>query len=278
MKKNVPIQTLNLIPLLDNMLIELLNSLTPEECTAQTVANLWTVKDVASHLLDGNLRALSSSRDRFFGEKPDKIDSSQDLIGYLNKLNGSWTEATKRLSPEVIVSLLDFTGKQYSTHLQTLDPFEEAIFPVAWAGQETSPNWFHIAREYTEKFLHQQQIRDAVGKPGLMTREFFHPFMDTLMLAFPYTFRDVASPTGTCVSLCVTTTIGGLWTIVKKENEWHLEKEIEKMANSIVRIDPDTAWKLFSKSMTTDQALDKVEFYGDIELGKKALEIVAVMA
>lgn len=278
MKETTPLQTLALFPLLDEMLIDLLSNLTPEEWNAQTVAKLWTVKDVASHLLDGNIRALSSSRDGYFGEKPQNIHSFQDLVGYLNKQNLSWTEATKRLSPEVIVSLLEFTGAQYSAHLQTLNPFENAVFSVAWAGQETSPNWFHIAREYTEKFLHQQQIRDAVGKPGLMSKEFFYPFMDTLMVAFPYTFRDVPAPTGTNVSLCVTTEIGGVWTIVKEENHWHLSKEFDQLANAQVRIDPDTAWKLFSKSMIPDQALDKVEFIGDTKLGKKALEIVAVMA
>jgi hypothetical protein len=44
-------------------------------------------------------------------------------------------------------------------------------FSVARAGEEASLNWFNIAREYSERSLHQQQIREAVGAPGLTGRE-----------------------------------------------------------------------------------------------------------
>lgn len=78
----IPIQTVHLFPILDGLLIELLKSLTEEEWNARTVARKWTVKDIASHLLDGNLRALSISRDHYFGEKPENINSYQDLVDF----------------------------------------------------------------------------------------------------------------------------------------------------------------------------------------------------
>jgi hypothetical protein len=117
MTNEIQIETLHLFPVLDKKLIELLNSLTTEEWNNQTVAKLWKVKDVASHLLDGNLRALSTSRDNYFGEKPENIHSYQDLVDFLNHLNMSWTSVTKRLSPQVIINLLEITGKEYTEHL-----------------------------------------------------------------------------------------------------------------------------------------------------------------
>lgn len=87
MNKKIMIETLHLFPLLDTMLINLLRSLTDEEWNTQTIAKLWKVKDVASHLLDGNLRLLSISRDGYFGEKTGDIGSYQDLVSYLNNLN-----------------------------------------------------------------------------------------------------------------------------------------------------------------------------------------------
>lgn len=278
MNNDIPIETLHLFPVLDEMLIELLHSLTEEEWNTQTIAKLWSIKDVASHLLDGNLRALSTSRDGFFGEKPENIDSYQDLVTYLNHLNLTWTNATKRLSPKVLINLLEVTGTAYTKHLKTLDPLENAVFSVAWAGQETSQNWFHIAREYTEKFLHQQQIRDAVGKPGIMTKELFYPFLDTLMYAFPHTFRNVLAETGTTVSVKVTTEIGGQWNIIKTDDHWILTKNENLNSNSQLIIDPNTAWKLFSKSWKPAQVVDNVEILGDRTLGEQALTIVAVMA
>lgn len=272
------IETLHLFPILDKMLIELLKSLTEEEWNARTVAKKWNVKDIASHLLDGNLRGLSISRDQYFGEKPENIHSYQDLVDFLNKLNMTWTNAAKRLSPNVLINLLETTGKEYYDHLQTLDPFENAIFSVAWAGEETSLNWFHIAREYTEKFLHQQQIRDAVGKQALMTKELFHPFIETFIQALPHTYRNTEAVENSVVSLIVTTEIGGQWNIIKKENNWEFIPSFEGESTSIVKIDPHDAWLLFSKGMTPNEALEKVEISGNQNLGKIALNSIAVMA
>ena len=73
-------------PELDKMLIQLLESLEPEEWHKQTVAKLWTVKDVAAHLLDGNIRNLSMLRDGYMGLKPE-VNSYQELLDFLNGLN-----------------------------------------------------------------------------------------------------------------------------------------------------------------------------------------------
>lgn len=278
MNNKIGVETIHLFPILDKLLITLLTELTEEEWNAQTVARLWKVKDVASHLLDGNLRALSTSRDHFFGETPGNISTYEELVGFLNDLNLSWTSATRRLSPQVLTWLLELTGQQYTAHLKTLDPFGDAIFPVAWAGQDTSPNWFHIAREYTEKFLHQQQIRDAVNKPGLMTKTLYHPFMDTLMYAFPYTFKDVLADKGTVVSMTITTDIGGRWNIVRDVQNWTLNKQPDISADAAISIDPVTAWKLFSKSWHFADVIDKVTITGNVQLGEQALKMVSVMA
>jgi hypothetical protein len=276
--KITPIHTLPLFPILDDLLIDLLKSLTEEEWNAQTVAKKWKVKDIASHLLDGNLRGLSISRDHFFGEKPENINSYSDLVDFLNHLNMSWTSATKRLSPNVIITLLETTGKEYYEHLLTLNPSENAIFSVAWAGEETSLNWFHIAREYTEKFLHQQQIRHAVGKPGLLTKNLFYPFIHTFMQALPHAYKNVKADNDTIVTLIVNSEIGGQWNIIKKDNQWKFINSFSAEPNAIIKINPDDAWLLFSKGMTQNEAKEKVQIIRDKELGEIALNIISVMA
>ncbi|MBX2962533.1 MAG: maleylpyruvate isomerase N-terminal domain-containing protein [Cyclobacteriaceae bacterium] len=278
MKDEIKVKTLHLFPVLDEMLIELLRSLTEAEWNSQTIAKLWKVKDVASHLLDGNLRGLSISRDKYVGEQVENISSYEDLVSFLNNLNITWTNATKRLSPQVLTYLLEITGKQYAQHLKELNPYDQAVFPVAWAGQEASSNWFHIAREYTEKFLHQQQIRDAVSKQGIMTKELYYPFLDTLIYALPYTFRNVEAQDNTSVSLIVSTDIGGQWNITRTNGEWILSKGITPAPTSSVTIDPNTAWKLFSKSWAPERVRDKVEIDGDKALGEQVLKMVSVMA
>ncbi len=270
-------QIISLLYSLDNKLIKLLNSLSPEEWNAPTIAKKWKVKDIASHLLDTTFRGLSVSRDNFFGEKAEGVEDYQGLVAFLNKLNMDWTSATARLSPQLLISLLKFYGKEFIDHLGTLDPEAPAIFSVAWAGQQTSPNWFHIAREYTERFLHQQQIRDAVGKQELMTREFFYPFIDILIMALPYTYRNISSKEGTTVSVVVTTEIGGRWNIIKTSQSWEFVETLDQ-ADATVSMSPDTAWKLFSKGITPDIALSQVQISGNEELALTTLKMVSVMA
>lgn len=277
MQTIILIPTLHLFPILDQKLLELLKSLSPAEWEAQTVAKLWKVKDVVAHLLDGNLRTLSMSRDRYFGEKAENIHSHQDLVQYLNELNRTWVLAMRRTSPMVLIDLLASSGKEYLAHLESLSPQENALFSVAWAGQETSPNWFHIAREYTEKFLHQQQIRDAVNKPGIMTAELFGPFLEVTMQAFPYTFRHVEAEIGTVVSLKVSTEIGGTWSIIKAEEKWELIDSPQANPTSKVEMSPDTAWKLISKSWKPEDVMNLVSISGNLDLGRKVLEITSFM-
>lgn len=272
------IAILPLFEILDSRLLELLKSLSPDEWNAPTVAKLWSVKDIAAHLLDGSLRGLSISRDGYFGEPPENINSYPELVAYLNKLNSNWVTAARRLSTQVLIELLEIASKQYTRHLKQLNPEADAVFAVAWAGQEVSANWFHIAREYTEKFLHQQQIRDAVNKPGIMTRELYYPFLNTFMQALPYTFKNIKAAAGATVLVTVTTAIGGQWSITKNNEGWALNKNSFATVDATVSIDPDTAWKLFSKSLTPEQVLHKVAITGNQLLGKQVLQLVAVMA
>jgi uncharacterized protein (TIGR03083 family) len=273
-----PIEVLHLFPVLDEKLIHLLRDLTMEEWHAQTIARKWKVRDVAAHLLDGNLRTLSFIRDKYLGEQPENISTYHDLVIYLNKLNEEWTTAARRLSPAVIIDLLQSTGKEYLEVVKGLDPWQDAVFSVAWAGEEISKNWFHVAREYTEKWIHQQQIRDAINKPGIMTRELFYPFINTFMCALPQTYKYVDATVGTSVMVKVTTELGGEWHINKTEEGWVLRHTTRVEPNAIVEIDPDTAWKVFSKGIMPEEAMEKVKITGAEDLGKVALGMVAVMA
>jgi len=272
------IYTAHLFPLLDEKLISLLRSLTSEEWNKPTIAKLWTVKDIAAHLLDTNIRTISLARDQH-GMEPDRtINSYHDLVDYLNQLNADWVKATKRISPQLLTDLLEITGKQYSTYWQQADLFADAVFSVAWAGEQTSKNWFHIAREYTEKFIHQQQIRDAVGRQGLFTKELFYPFIETFMRALPYTYRNVVAANNSSVQVTVSGEIGGSWLITKTEAGWAMSDRVTMETAAQVIIDPQTAWKLFSKGIRPEEAKATVVINGNQQLGEVALTMLSVMA
>lgn len=271
------IETRHLFPILQSKLIELLRSLSDEEWQKPTIAKLWNVKDIAAHLLDVNYRIIAFKKN--YTIKPDReINSYQDLVEYLNHLNADWVSAMKRVDPETLIGMLDDTGKQHSDYMASLDPNDEAPFSVAWAGEERSAMWFHVAREYTEKWHHQQQIRDAVGKQGIMDRELFYPSIDTFMCGLPHTYRNTTAPADTIIKVTITTNAGGDWFLISNGNGWELNKEASETPSATVILDPDTAWKLFTKGLTPDAAAKQVKLNGDIELARVVLTMVAVMA
>jgi len=275
--KNIPIPTIQLFPVLEEQLIQLLHSLTAEEWKQPTVARLWTVKDVAAHLLDGNIRVLSIMRDNHFSDPPGNIYTYEDLVGYLNSINAEWVHAMKRMSPQLLVSLLEFTGKAYAQQFASLDPFAPAIFAVSWAGETSSPNWFHTAREYTERWHHQQQIRDAVGKPGIMTRELYYPVLDTFMMALPFAYRETEAEENTSVQITISGDAGGDWFLVKKE-KWELTRVNNLPIAAHTTISGHIAWKLFTKSWRKKDAMADISIVGDEALAKPVLDMVTVMA
>jgi hypothetical protein len=277
-EQEIPIKTVHLFPILDQKLIELLKSLSADDWNKPTVARLWTVKDIAAHLLDGNIRTISSAH-QHPGDTPSApINSYQDLVGYLNGLNATWVQAMKRMSPQLLIELLEITGKQFNEIIAGLDPFAQAPFSVAWAGEEHSLNWFHIAREYTEKFHHQQQIREAVGKPGIINAELFYPCIDTFMRGLPHVYRNIKASENTLIQIDVTGEAGGSWFLQYNNSSWTLDKTFDKQSDTIVSLSPDTAWKVFTKGITPQLAIKISEINGNINLGENLFNFVAVMA
>ena len=272
------IETTHLFPVLHQKLIELLRSLQPDDWNKKTIAKLWTVKDVAAHILDTNLRTLSFSRDKHMLQPSAEINTYPDLVEYLNKLNAEWVTASKRLSAGLITSLLEVKGKEYYNYQFTLDPGAEANFPVAWAGETRSKNWFHIARDYTENWHHQQQIRDATGKQDIMTKELFYPVMDTFMRGLPYTYRNTRAEEGTTIQFTIDTEIGGSWFISRNNNGWQLSQQAHSVIHASLIIQPDTAWKLFTKGISPAVAMETSLISGDEKLAVVGLTLVAVMA
>jgi len=272
-----PIIVAELFPDIGQHLLALLRSLAPDEWHLPTSSSKRSVKDVASHLLDGSLRRLSMQRDRYSppGPKPE-----ESILDFLNRLNADWDVAIRRLSPAVIVGLVEWADPQVAELFKSLDPFDRAIFPVAWAGEQQSQNWMDVAREFTEKWHHTQQIFEATGRRSTITgRRLFHPCLDTLMRALPFTYRNVAAEPGSTVAVVVGGEAGGAWFIEHSHDGWRQVVEPTLAPRSTVMLDQMTAWRLVTKRRSREAVLAE---FPDIriegELGDHVLEMVSMMA
>lgn len=283
MKSPAPILVSHLFRELDGHLLELLRSLAPEDWHRPTVCSAWCVKDIASHLLDSAFRRLSLQRDGYVAPRsPKGFESSTELLSYLNRLNAEWTSATSRLSPQVLIGLMEKATAELADLFESADPLAPALFPVAWAGESESLMRFDIAREFTERWHHQRQIAEAVGRPTpIDARHFYHPVLETFMRALPHAYRDIPAPAGTLVAVRIVGESGGDWFLRREGETWRLHDEADENATSVVTLDQSIAWKLLTKRTDRATALARfptIRIDGEMFYGEPVLEMVSVMA
>jgi uncharacterized protein (TIGR03083 family) len=242
-----PIIVADLFPEILEALIALLSGLSAEEWKKPTACAGWLVKDVAAHLLGDEIGNLSRRRDEYstIGRS---IKDWDELVAIINALNAQWVEAARRVSPRLLCDLLAFTGEQMCAYFQTLDPYTTGG-PVSWAGSDPAPVWLDLAREYTERWLHQQHIRDAVGQPGLKEPKYLAPVLDAFARALPHTYEDVSAAEGALVTLTVTGDSGGQWSLLRESGAWKLYRHVAQEPYAEAIIDQNDAWRLFTKGL-----------------------------
>ena len=267
------ILTAHLFPQIEEMLIQLLASLRADEWERQTVAPAWKVKDVAAHLLDTHLRKLSMARDGYWPP----MAPITDLVSFVNRLNAEGVAVYRRLSPPVLLRLMEIASRESAAWHGSLDPFSPAAFGVSWAGEETSLNWFDTAREYTERWHHQQQIRLAVERPGIMTPELYHPVLDCFLRGLPYVYREVPAAIGTVLEFHFSGDCGGDWWLYRECDSWRLAANSPGKATSRVTIPGEIAWRIFTKGIDPDSASAQVRVEGNQDLGLHILTLRAIV-
>jgi uncharacterized protein (TIGR03083 family) len=262
-------------PLLGELLA-VLRGLSDADWTRPTVAAEWRVRDVAAHLLDGDLRRLAASRDGHrLAITPPR--SEAEVSALVNGLNADGISYARRLSPRLIVDLLEMTGGWVADLFASLPPDGPATFAVSWAGEQTSRNWMDIGRDYTERWHHQMQIRDAVGVPRLLEPRWMLPFLDISAHALPHAYRDVSAPPSTTVTFQVTGATAAAWSVVREGDGWLLVRGGTRRAQALVTADADDAWRLLYNALTPRQVVDRVRVEGDLTLADTLLRARAVV-
>jgi uncharacterized protein (TIGR03083 family) len=273
LKQPQPLIVVDLFPEVLEHLLELLSDLSAEDWEKPTACSLWSVKDVALHLLGDEVGNLSRRRDGH--TLSGNVEGWDDLVNLINEWNEMWVDATQRISPRLLCDLLKFTGTQMCDYFRTLDPYSMGG-PVSWAGPDPAPVWLDLAREYTERWLHQQHIRDAVARSGLKQPRFFAPVLDTFVRALPHTYRETDAADGTLVALTISGESGGQWSLLREKGLWNLYLGISHQPDAEVVIDEDVAWRIFTKGLGKEEA--QVTVVGDQVLGLKVLDTVSIIA
>lgn len=274
-----PVLVADLFPQVHDGLMQLLHDLSDDEWIRPTVCPGWDVKDVTAHLLGVELGNLSRRRDGYQGPSTGAPtdDRWEVLVDWLADYNERWVEVARRMSPRVLCDLLDLLGNQMSDYVAGLDPMAIGS-SVAWAGPDPAVVWLDVAREYTERWVHQQQIRNAVHRPGLTEPQYLAPVLATFVRALPRALREVETLDGTALRLIILGPAGGTWLAVRRAGVWILACDEPGPVEATVTLDDDTAWRLFTNGIARSEALRRVEFAGDGVLGLKVLDMVSIIA
>lgn len=270
-----PVIVAGLLPEVLDELLRLLEGLSAADWQRPTACAGWSVKEVALHLLGGEVGNLSRRRD---GHTLDAAIAGWDgLVAFINAWNEDWVRAGRRISPRLLIDLLQFTGIQMCDYFRSLDPYALGD-AVSWAGPEPAPVWLDLAREYTERWHHQQHIRDAVGKPGLKEPRYFAPALAAFVRAMPRAFDAAAAPEGTCVTLTIGGASGGRWSVVREGAAWRLYAGAPERPEAEATVDEDVAWRLFTRGLSPSLAGEQLALKGDRALGLRVLEMVSIIA
>ena len=280
LNKPETILTLHLFAEERERLLDLLGGLDSDDWLKPTACPGWSVKDIAAHILGDEVGKLSGTRDGFRTSSSgvqNEGDAWSSLVNWLNDWNDQWVAATRRMSPRLLIDLLKKTGEEVVEYFESLDPYALGV-SVSWAGDDPAPVWLDIAREYTERWVHHQQIRDGVNVSGLKETRYFAPVIDTFVRALPHTYRDVDAPAGTAVTLIVSGESGGAWTLLREQQVWELYVGEPDTFSARVTLDQDVAWRLFTKGVSRDYARDEATVEGDTLLADQVFDVVSIIA
>ncbi|MEV4109948.1 maleylpyruvate isomerase family mycothiol-dependent enzyme [Nonomuraea sp. NPDC049695] len=256
-------------------MLGLLGALSPADWARATVCPGWDVHDVAAHVLNDYMRRLSGARDGHAGAV---FADDETLPAYLARTNEEFVRAARQLSPRLLVELLEQLGPQLDAVWAAHDLEAPAGLNVSWAATDVdSPGWLDVGREYTEFWVHQQQVRDAVSLPGATEPELMAPVLDIFARALPFTLRAHDRPEGTVADLEVLGPAGGRWSAAWRAGRWRMDAPGGEAA-AHVSMDQDTFWRLATRGIGVEEARARVKASGDPELTAAMTTLLAVVA
>jgi len=259
-------------------LVGLLRTLSPEDWEKPTIAGSWRVRDVLAHLVDTALRRLSFHRDGHTPPAPDTpLGGDRDFVAFINGLNASWIDATRRLSPRVLTDVYERATRDLCDFVEGLPDDTPAAFPVSWTGDRESPGWLDIGREFTEVWHHGAQIREAVGAGPFGEPRWLRAVLEIAVRALPHAYREVRGLEGASLLLEISGPSGGSWTLRQVHDRWTLDDRGVSRADAVVGMSDQAAWRLFFNALAPREIEAAVRVEGDRALAGPLLRTRSVI-
>lgn len=230
-------------------LLEVLQSLEPSDWSRPTRCPGWSVHGLSLHLLGDDLSLLSWQRDDHRGTPaPASLDEA-GFITLLDALQVEWVNASRRLSPRLAVEMLTWLDGPIADLVDAQDSTAVDAY-VSWASTRPVPKWLDQVRELSERWIHRQQILEALGRPPDLNPDLLRPVLDGFRWAYPFRLGDVTRPPGTAVRVAVTgPEVADAWTMVTDGVQWRFSAASDEGAVAALEVATDQAWRLLTNNL-----------------------------
>jgi uncharacterized protein (TIGR03083 family) len=242
-------------------LLSILDALATDDWQQGTPCPGWTVHDLVLHLLGDDFGALSILRDRHGAPLP--AHSAVSLAEAIDELNPgglgvppettAWVRASAgRLSPRMLRGLLRWSGDETHHFFAAVAYDAPSAMGVSWAGAPPSPHVLEVARQYTERWLHQQQLREATSRGPLTDPILTRVLIQALVHCLPVAYADTPAPAGAAVRLEVTDFPTVRIGLRREEPGWRLVpgREVSD-ADCTIAAPAEPLWRAWTTNGTT---------------------------
>jgi uncharacterized protein (TIGR03083 family) len=258
------------------VLLELLRGLSASDWEQPTECPEWTVKGVALHILGDDLSLLSRQRDAttensltLFAKDHPGLSFREVLDGF----NELWVTASSFLSTELVIEMLRIVGEWSEAFYSSVGLDTMSREPVGFfAADGLSPYWQVIAREYVERFVHQSQIRRAIGSPEL-EGEIVAAAGRVVVHALAAWLRNYEPAVGSTIAIDFGA--AGPWAWRREADHWSVLDGVPAAPTARITVAPERTVALLSRGVTYDEARDSITIGGDEAVARGALDVVA---
>lgn len=257
-------------------LLELLRGMSDDDWQRPTECPAWNAKGIALHILGDDLSLLTRQRDAstnsliLFAE--DHPGSSFRAL--LDGFNEQWVAASRFLSNELVIEMLRLVGDWSEAFYCDVGLDTTSGEPVGFfAETEPSPYWQAIAREYVERFIHQSQIRRAVGAPEL-GGELATSAARVAAHVLAAWMRNYAPAAGSAIAVDFGAV--GAWTWEREADRWVVrEGNADRATTARIVVAPADAIAMLSRGLLRDEVVALLVISGDTTLASGAIDIIA---
>jgi uncharacterized protein (TIGR03083 family) len=248
--------------------VALAREIPPEQWDLPTDLEGWTVKDNVAHTahLEGVLAGAP--------EETIEVDEAPHLKGLMNYYTEQGVLARRDRDMESLAAEIEQAVATRHAALVADPPTDGSAKPPKTPGDIPWDTHRLLSNRPVDVWMHEQDIRRAIGRPGGYSSPAAAHVMDVFGQALPMVVgKRVAPPVGTTVTLEVPEAGVG-WTVRIGEDGRCVPVEDATAATTTVRLSPEDFIVLAGGRRTPDATQPKIE--GDADLAQRLLQSLAV--